>query len=119
MLYEMVAGKRPFFAETAAQWRDVHLKAKPLEPRTVVPSISPDLNDLTMRCLDKEPTERPENFLSIMNNLEAMLREEFHEEIPSSTPEELESWNTPTREFLSATWDMLNKPSLALIGPFP
>jgi len=92
MLYEMVAGKRPFFAETAAQWRDVHLKAKPLEPRTVVPSISPDLNDLTMSCLAKKPTERPENFLSIMNSLEEMLWEEFNEEIPSSTPEELESW---------------------------
>ncbi len=92
MLYEMLTGKRPFFAETAAQWRDVHLKAKPVEPRTVIPSISPDLNDLTMRCLAKKPTGRPEDFLSIMNILEAMLWEEFAEKIPPSTPEDLESW---------------------------
>jgi tetratricopeptide (TPR) repeat protein len=92
MLYEMLTGKRPFFAETAAQWKDVHLKAKPLEPRTMIPSISPDLNDLSMRCLAKKPTGRPEDFLSIMNSLEAMLWEEFDEKIPSSTPEDLESW---------------------------
>lgn len=92
MLYEMLTGKRPFFAESAPQWRDVHLKVKPMEPRATVPSISKELNDLAMRCLAKNPAERPGNFLIIMDTLETMLREEFHEEIPSSTPEQLESW---------------------------
>lgn len=92
MLYEMLTGKRPFSAETPQQWRNVHLKAKPLEPRTMVPSISKGLNDLAMRCLAKNPTERPENFSSILMSLESTLSEECGEEIPSSTPEEVESW---------------------------
>jgi tetratricopeptide (TPR) repeat protein len=92
MLYEMLTGKRPFFAESAAQWRDVHLKAQPVEPRATVTLISEGLNDLTMRCLAKNPAERPENFLVIMGTLETVLREGFHEEIPSSTPEELANW---------------------------
>jgi serine/threonine protein kinase/regulator of sirC expression with transglutaminase-like and TPR domain len=92
MLYEMLTGKRPFSAETPPQWRDVHLKTKPMEPRSVVPSIPRGLNDLTMRCLAKKPAERPENFSTILTNMESMLAEEFGETIPSSTPEELESW---------------------------
>ncbi|NIS59931.1 MAG: tetratricopeptide repeat protein [Proteobacteria bacterium] len=92
MLYEMLTGKRPLSAESVPQWRDVHLKIKPLEPRATVPSISEGLNDLTMRCLAKNPAERPGNFLVIMDTLETMLREQFHEEIPSSTSEALESW---------------------------
>lgn len=92
MLYEMLTGKRPFYTEIASQWRDVHLKVKPKEPRSIVPSVSKGLNDLIMSCLAKNPHERPENFMIIMNSIEAALREEFHEEIPRSTPEELESW---------------------------
>lgn len=92
MLYEMLTGKRPFSAETAQQWRDVHLKAKPLELRAMVPSISKELNDLALSCLAKKPTERPENFSAILINLESMLSEECGEEIPSSTPEEVEGW---------------------------
>lgn len=92
MLYEMLTGKRPFSAHTAHEWREAHLKAKPAEPRTVVPSISSALNDLTMRCLAKNPAERLGHFPVLLKSLEAMLSEEFAEEIPPSTPEELESW---------------------------
>lgn len=92
MLYEMLTGKRPFHAEITSQWRDVHLKVHPVEPRSIVPSVSGGLNDLIMSCLAKNPRERPENFMDIMKSIEAMLREEFQEEIPRSTPEELESW---------------------------
>jgi len=92
MVYEMVTGKRPFSAQTPHEWREVHLKATPAEPRTVVPSISSALNDLTMKCLSKNPTERPENFPAILRSLESMLSEEFAEQIPPSTPEELQGW---------------------------
>jgi tetratricopeptide (TPR) repeat protein len=92
MLYEMLTGKRPFFAETISQWRDVHLKARPVEPRIMVATIPKELNDLTMGCLAKNPTDRPEGFPVIKDSLETILWEEFHEEIPSSTPQEMESW---------------------------
>jgi tetratricopeptide (TPR) repeat protein len=92
MLYEMLTGKRPFHVKTARQWRHVHLKETPAAPRTIIPSIPRTLNDLTMRCLRKTPEERPDDFLGIMNSLETILREEFHEETPTSSPEELEGW---------------------------
>ncbi len=92
MLYEMLTGRRPLFAQTVREWRDVHLKVVPVEPRTIVPSISKKLNDLTMKCLDKHPPGRPDNFLVIEKSLEAMLWEDFHEEIPSPTSGQLESW---------------------------
>jgi tetratricopeptide (TPR) repeat protein len=97
MLYEMLTGKWPLSAKTPLQWRDAHLKARPLEPRAVVPSISEELNELTMRCLAKKHTERPKDFQVIKKRLEDILWKEFHEKIPSSTPEEMESWEYSNR----------------------
>ncbi|NIQ39492.1 MAG: tetratricopeptide repeat protein [Proteobacteria bacterium] len=92
LLYEMLTGRRPLFARTGREWRDVHLKVTPVAPRTLVPSVSKELNDLTMSCLNKDPADRPDNFGVIAKSLEVILWEEFHEEIPSPTPEQLESW---------------------------
>lgn len=92
VLFEMLTGKRPFFAETASEWRDAHRAITPLQPRALDSSISGELSDLTMECLAKNPAERPKDFAAIMNRLEAMLWEKFHEEIPPSTSVQLERW---------------------------
>jgi serine/threonine protein kinase len=92
VLYEMVAGKRPFSGRSAQEWRDVHVKSMPVAPRTMIPSISIKLNDLTMWCLAKNPAERPGDFQVIVKSLQALLWEEFHEEVPPANSEQLESW---------------------------
>jgi tetratricopeptide (TPR) repeat protein len=92
LLYEMLTGKRPFSAKTDRQWKEIHLREKPLNLQTMVPSVSRELEDLTLRCLAKDPRDRPENFLVLRDRFEAMFQEEFREDIPLPTPAELEGW---------------------------
>ena len=49
-LYEMLTGRRPFQAETAYALLNAHLNEAPEPPDLVNPVISPELNNLVMRC---------------------------------------------------------------------
>jgi eukaryotic-like serine/threonine-protein kinase len=55
MMYEMLTGQLPFSGQTSLLSR---LKDPPPSPRTVVPSLSPSLESVIMRCLESEAVAR-------------------------------------------------------------
>ncbi|MGH9521894.1 MAG: serine/threonine-protein kinase [Terriglobales bacterium] len=59
VLYEIFTGKRPFDADSAADWRRAHVESHPKTPASVVAHIDPAIERAILRCLQKDPKLRP------------------------------------------------------------
>ena len=58
VLYEMATGKLPFSEELSSQMTDAILHQTPVSPRAMKPNVSPDLERIILKCLDKAPENR-------------------------------------------------------------
>ena len=58
VLYEMATGQLPFSEELSSQMTDAILHRTPVAPRAVNDVVSPDLERIILKCLDKEPENR-------------------------------------------------------------
>jgi serine/threonine-protein kinase len=58
ILYDLVAGRTPFVAETTPQLCSLVLHAKPPPPRQFCPDLPDALEALILRCLEREPAKR-------------------------------------------------------------
>ena len=58
VLYEMATGQRPFREELATRLADDILHQPPVPPRAVNARVSPELERIILKCLDKEPENR-------------------------------------------------------------
>ncbi len=70
VLFEMLAGRRPFSGAEPAQLIVAHAQAIPPSVRRFRPEVSPELSAVVARCLAKFPEERP----ATAAELEAQLR---------------------------------------------
>ena len=63
MLYELLAGQRPFIGATAAEILDAHLHEEPPPIESARPGLrlGDDLEELIWRCLAKDPALRPKD----------------------------------------------------------
>jgi len=57
-LYEMVTGRRPFAADSDFQLMSAHLTQPPPPPIEIVPGVPPDLNDIILMAIAKDPAQR-------------------------------------------------------------
>jgi serine/threonine protein kinase len=80
VLYEMITGRVPFNAPTpvAVYWK--HLRDTPLPPSQINPALSPAIDSVVLRALEKEPNKRytsaralAEAFNHALENPEAYL----------------------------------------------
>jgi serine/threonine-protein kinase len=58
VLYEMATGQRPFREELATQLIDDILHRPPALPGRMNPDLSPKLEDIILKCLEKDPEKR-------------------------------------------------------------
>jgi len=58
LLYEMATGKRAFAEERTPQLTDAILHRLPVSARAVSPRISPELDRIILKCLEKDPENR-------------------------------------------------------------
>ena len=70
VLYEMVVGRPPFMADNLNRIIIAHATEAPVPASERNPDVPPWLNDLIMRMLAKEPTERPANMREVRELLE-------------------------------------------------
>lgn len=57
-LYEMLTGTVPFTADSTVSVALMHLQSKPEPPILRNPSIPPSLNDIVLKAMAKDPTDR-------------------------------------------------------------
>jgi serine/threonine protein kinase/tetratricopeptide (TPR) repeat protein len=58
VLYEMATGRRAFPERVASKLTDAILHGVPESPRTVNAKVSPELERIILKCLDKDPENR-------------------------------------------------------------
>ncbi|HKT70327.1 MAG TPA: protein kinase [Terriglobales bacterium] len=58
VLYEMATGRRPFTDKLATKLTDAILHQPPVTPRAFNANVSPELERIILKCLEKEPSLR-------------------------------------------------------------
>jgi len=76
MLYETLAGRRPFEGETALEIYEHIVNEEITAPRKWTPGISADLDTLTLKALEKDPSARYPDARAFAEDLGRCLRDE-------------------------------------------
>jgi serine/threonine protein kinase/formylglycine-generating enzyme required for sulfatase activity len=58
VLYELITGRVPFDASTPMAMLAKHAYEPPVAPRTIIPALSPEIENLLLRALEKDPAAR-------------------------------------------------------------
>jgi serine/threonine-protein kinase len=69
VLYELFTGKRAFEAATAAEMLRLEQESAPTNPSSHVEGFDPAVERAILRCLEKEPGDRPGSALSVAASL--------------------------------------------------
>ncbi len=89
VLYRMLRGSPPFSCEDWHEYQIQHLETTP-QP---IPGISPSLNALILKCLEKKPEKRFQNFKEIREELQAFYHARTDEYVEvEGDGEKLEAW---------------------------
>jgi len=70
VLYEMLAGRRPFLGDSQVSVRKAVLTTTPPSPRATRSEIPPDVERIVFRCLQKEPEARYASGAELLRDLE-------------------------------------------------
>src|SRR5271156_3089688 len=70
LFYEMVTDRKAFDREDAESVRQSILESTPVPPMHVNPKLHPQLSDLIMKALAKDPAERYQNGRELLDDLE-------------------------------------------------
>jgi serine/threonine protein kinase len=70
MLYEMVTGKTPFTGDNPFQIMNDRLLNNPVPPREIDPSITPQLQEIVYRALERDPKNRYARARELAQDLE-------------------------------------------------
>ncbi|MEM9553045.1 MAG: serine/threonine-protein kinase [Acidobacteriota bacterium] len=64
VLYEACTGRHPFDGATRDEMLEAHLQRRPAPPSGLIDDLEPRLERLILRCLEKNPSERPGSALA-------------------------------------------------------
>jgi WD40 repeat protein len=70
ILYEMLTGRPPFQASRTLDVLLQVIERDPMPPRKLSPAISPDLETICLKCLDKRPSHRYATASALADDLE-------------------------------------------------
>jgi eukaryotic-like serine/threonine-protein kinase len=70
VLYEMLTGKVPFTGDSAIEIAMKHVNDPPTPPSTLRPEIEPELDQIVLRALAKDPADRYQTAEELIEDLE-------------------------------------------------
>ena len=88
ILYEMLTGKAPFSGPNAFVIMNDRLLNNPVPPREIEPAISPQLQEIIYRALERDPAKRYPSAREFAHDLE------HQEEVGVADRDELTNWRT-------------------------
>jgi hypothetical protein len=69
-LYHLLTGRPPFQAASVIETLDLVRTSEPAAPRSLVPGLPPDLETITLACLEKDPRRRYASAEALADDLE-------------------------------------------------
>jgi tRNA A-37 threonylcarbamoyl transferase component Bud32/tetratricopeptide (TPR) repeat protein len=73
MAYELLTGKPPFADRAPARMLAAHISEAPVPVAALRPDVPPALDQLVMRCLEKDPALRPQSGSELVQTLEGIV----------------------------------------------
>ena len=74
MLYEMITGQLPFEADNAVSVAIMQLQANPTLPREINPDIPEGLQEITLKAMQKVPSQRYQSAAEMLRDIEQFRR---------------------------------------------
>ena len=72
LAYEMICGRPPFAAPTPQAMLAAHISERPDPPSKYRSAVPPTMNELVLRCLEKNPADRWQSADEVLGRLEAL-----------------------------------------------
>lgn len=94
VLYEMATGCAPFHEKTTAATADAILHKQVATPGRLREALSPRLQDIILKCLEKEPENRYQSAKELGVDLRRLIAPST---APSDRPREPKPWPAPVR----------------------
>lgn len=82
MLYEMVTGRPPFLGSDSIAVISQHINTAPIAPSWHIDHCPPDLEELILRLLSKDPKQRPDSALEapgVMERIDPTQKSAAHD----------------------------------------
>jgi serine/threonine protein kinase len=73
MVYELLAGKRPFPEDNLGKLLDLHVKEDTPDPRNLIPDLPEELHSVIMKSIRKDPSERFHNVSEVIGKLQPLV----------------------------------------------
>lgn len=87
IFYEMLTGDVPFTAETTLQLMYKRAHELPPAPKTIVPDLPDWLNNVVMKCLERDPNQRYQSTREILTDIESQRKPEVSVPVPVAVPQ--------------------------------
>jgi serine/threonine protein kinase/tetratricopeptide (TPR) repeat protein len=113
IFYEMVTGDVPFTAETTLQLMYKRAHEIPPAPKTVVPDLPDWLNNVIMKCLERDPANRYQNAIDILTDIDAQRKPEL---APASSTAQTIYRPPPVKPARSKAWIAIVAAVIIVIG---
>jgi len=84
IMFELFAGARPFAAESKEEYIEKHINEAPALPSKVNPLIPDHINDVILKCLEKDKEKRFQSAQEILEALTPPLEREESEKLARS-----------------------------------
>lgn len=79
ILYEMLCWRHPFIAHGVKEWREAHIGVEPRFPKDTPFAIPKAIEALTLKCLEKDPRNRPQTWDEMVTSISTLFKDEFGE----------------------------------------
>lgn len=86
VMYEMATGRQPFAAKTTSALSGEILHSSVVPPRRKQPGLSPRLDDIIVKCLEKDPENRYQSAKELLVDLRRLASPTAVVGVPGRTP---------------------------------
>lgn len=91
-LYHLLVGRPPILGENALDILSRIEREEPVLPRSVVPDLPPDLEAITLKCLEKDRSQRYDSALALAQELDRFLSGEPIQARHANRRDRLQKW---------------------------